>query len=90
MIPFRSVGRGAAACNLYRINKRLFSPEGEHTGLLGMPRFVTSGRLRKIMVVWSESLMESSNYSDLTGNILVFWKRGHSRQVVVEKGGSTQ
>ena len=29
------------------------------------------------------SLMRGSNYSDLTGKILVFWKGGPSREVVV-------
>ena len=34
------------------------------------------------------SLTRSSNYSDLTGEILVFWKSGRSRKVVA-RGGST-
>ena len=34
------------------------------------------------------SLTRDSNYSDLTGEILVFWKSGSSREVVAS-GGST-
>ena len=55
--------------------------------------YVTSGRLRevknknkslKVVAVTYKrwSLTTSSNYSDLTGDILVFWKSGSSRQVV--------
>ena len=53
--------------------------------------YVTSGRLRevknkslKVVAVTYKrwSLTRGSNYSDLTGDILVFWKSGSSREVV--------
>ena len=55
--------------------------------------YVTSGRLREvknknkslkvIAVTYKRwSLTRGSNYSDLTGDILVFWKSGSSREAV--------
>ena len=71
--------------------------------------YETSGRLwevkskRKLQFIISKvvaianeswSLTRGSNYSDLTGKILVFWKSGHLREVVApercsQRGSST-
>ena len=57
-----------------------------------MRTYVTSDKwsLTKLVAVAYErwSLTRGSNYSDLTGEILVFWKSGRLRELVA-RGGST-